>query len=185
MQSTFRADLVPMWAKIAAWTVPLCCVPSVAWRLVHTMGTLADDQDTCDSAGGSLLEKIYVVALLPAGQLGLALLTLGLIRPWGEVLPPWLPVLGGRRVPVALAVATAAAGAVIILVGYWYSVVEDLWGPLLLSEPVTAMNSVPAGCPNALGWDVLRWYIPIALWPPLLLAVTWHYLRRRTRVGGS
>ncbi|MCF2434810.1 hypothetical protein LV779_08895 [Streptomyces thinghirensis] len=30
----------------------------------------------------------------------LALLTLGLVRPWGEVVPRRVPLLGGRPVPV-------------------------------------------------------------------------------------
>jgi hypothetical protein len=43
-----------------------------------------------------------------------AFLTLGLIRQWGEVVPRWIPVLGGRRVPVALAVAPASLMAVLV-----------------------------------------------------------------------
>jgi len=39
--------------------------------------------------------------VLPSVQLGLALLTIGLIRPWGEVFPRWLPALGRQRAPVA------------------------------------------------------------------------------------
>jgi hypothetical protein len=46
-------------------------------------------------------EQLYLLAVLPAAQLGLALLTVGLIRPWGEVFPRWLPalVVAGWRWP--------------------------------------------------------------------------------------
>jgi hypothetical protein len=110
-------------------------------------------------------------------QLGLALLTVGLIRPWGEVLPRWLPLLGGRRVPVAVAVGAATGGAVLVAVWLWIGLVMDLLGV----QP-TPLRPGPAGC-SVPGWDVLRWYTPKLLWPPLLLAVTWHYLRRRGRTG--
>jgi hypothetical protein len=49
-----------------------------------------------------------------------------------------------------------------------------LWEKLYL---LAVLPSVQLGL--APGWDVLRWYLPMFLWPPLLLAVTWHYLRRR------
>jgi len=42
--------------------------------------------------------------------LGLGLLTLGLVQRWGEVVPRWIPVLGGRRVrPLAAVVRPAPA----------------------------------------------------------------------------
>ncbi|WP_157034651.1 hypothetical protein [Actinocatenispora sera] len=43
------------------------------------------------------------LGLAVSASLG-ALLTWGLIRPWGEVFPRWMPGLRGRRVPVLLAV---------------------------------------------------------------------------------
>ena len=47
------------------------------------------------------------------GSMGLigSVLTFGLIRPWGERFPRWVPVLRGRRVPVALAVVPAVTVA--------------------------------------------------------------------------
>lgn len=50
------------------------------------------------------------------GSMGLigSVLTVGLIRPWGEAFPRWMPVLGGRRVPVALAVVPAMAVAMLV-----------------------------------------------------------------------
>jgi hypothetical protein len=70
-------------------------------------------------------------------------------------------------------VGAAATGAVLLGVWLWIGVVMDLLGV----QP-TPLKPLPPGC-SVPGWDVLRWYTPMFLWPPLLLAVTWHYPRRR------
>ena len=43
-----------------------------------------------------------------------AVLTLGLVRRWGEVFPGWLPVLAGRAVPRALVIVPAALVAIVV-----------------------------------------------------------------------
>jgi hypothetical protein len=43
-----------------------------------------------------------------------ALLTTGLVRPWGEVVPAWVPALGGRRVPAGLGIVPASLMAIVI-----------------------------------------------------------------------
>ena len=43
-----------------------------------------------------------------------AVLTVGLVRPWGERFPRWMLGLAGRRVPVRLAVVPAALLAVAV-----------------------------------------------------------------------
>lgn len=62
----------------------------------------------------------FGAAVLWAG-LGLAVsaslgawLTCGLVRPWGEVFPRWLPWLRGRRVPIRLAVVPGLLVAVMV-----------------------------------------------------------------------
>ena len=49
----------------------------------------------------------------------LALLTLGLVRPWGEIVPVWVPRLGGRRIPPAAVVVPATAGGMKALGKRW------------------------------------------------------------------
>ncbi len=50
-----------------------------------------------------------------------ALLIVGLASPWGEILPRWIPLLGGRRVPARGVDGVAVVGASIIeaLTTYW------------------------------------------------------------------
>jgi hypothetical protein len=53
-------------------------------------------------------------AALATVAVGGALLTLGLIQPWGERFPRWFPWLGGRRVPSALAIIPATLVAILV-----------------------------------------------------------------------
>lgn len=67
------------------------------------------------------------------------MLTIGLIRPWGEVFPGWLPVLRGRRAPTALptAIGMAAGGTVTVAGRSFVQLVAaqpDTW-PMLLIFP--------------------------------------------------
>ncbi|GHI01169.1 hypothetical protein AM1BK_47110 [Neobacillus kokaensis] len=43
-----------------------------------------------------------------------AILTLGLIMKWGEVFPRWFPFIGGKRVPIPLAVIPASIVAIAV-----------------------------------------------------------------------
>lgn len=179
--STFRADLVPTWAKIAAWAVPATCIPSITWRLTMAIDVMVNNEYCRGS--GPLWEKIYITGVLPTVQLGLALLTIGLIRPWGEVLPRWIPGLGGRRVPIGFAVGAATTGAILVgavwTLGFLPDVMFSFWNELGYDRP-PGNSQAPPGCPNEPpGWEIMRWYLPMILWAPLLLAVTWHYRRRR------
>lgn len=144
MSATFRPELVPTWAKLAAWAVPLTTIPSITWRLGNLVGGLVN-RDPCFGSGAPLWEQLYLLVVLPLVQLGLALLTVGLIRPWGEVFPRWLPGLGGRRVPVAVAVAAATCGAVLVAVWLWIGLVMDLLVPPTPLKPVPSGCSVPGG----------------------------------------
>ncbi|WP_051325312.1 hypothetical protein [Glycomyces tenuis] len=183
--STFRADLVPTWAKIAAWAVPVTCLPSITWRLTMAIDVIANNEYCRGS--GPLWEKIYITGVLPTVQLGLALLTIGLIRPWGEVFPRWIPGLGGRRVPITGAVVAATTGAILVgavwTLGFLPDVMSSFWAELGYDRP-PGNSQPPAGCSDEPpGWEIMRWYVPMLLWSPLLLAVTWHYRRRRLQEG--
>jgi hypothetical protein len=88
---------VPRWARIAAYAVPLAVLPSALWRLLlvlgFSMGTLRDGERV--QVHGA--ESVYIVGLTVVLK-ALAPLTLGLVRPWGERGPSWIPLLGSRRI---------------------------------------------------------------------------------------
>ncbi|MFD3566097.1 hypothetical protein [Streptomyces sp. NPDC058671] len=161
---------VPRWAVLAAHAVPLVTLPSGLWRLALVAG-LPVTQDA-ELGAMSAGESVYVVALSVVSEL-LALLTLGLVRSWGEVFPRWTPFLGGRRVNPAAATGAALAGvAGLCALAGWgaYASYADL-GP-----------AVPAtGAQDAL---LIACYAPLAAWPVLLAAVAVAYHRRRRHAGG-
>jgi NADH dehydrogenase len=117
--------------------------------------------------------------LLSVLSLALGLLTVGLVRPWGVVFPRWIPVLGGRPVPARGAAAVAHAGAWIVIVLCGYAVWNINAGNLFTFEP-TLGTGVTYPRP---GIEVLRWYVPMFAWGPLVIAVATNYYRRRTAAG--
>lgn len=171
---------MPTWAKVAAWLVPLTTLPSIIWRLTTILGFSTGRPDPCSDGNEGVGVTLYLFVGLPSLQLGLALLTLGLIRPWGEVFPRWFPGVGGRPVPVRFAVGVATTGALLVLLfGLavpFENALDPIWRAFGAEPP---RLNLPQGCEPP-DWTVLRWYLPMVLWPPLLLAVTGHYWRRRT-----
>lgn len=169
---------VPRWARVAAYAVPLTVLPSGIWRL----GLLFVDHSEADS--GQLPDwlplEVYVVLLSVVSEL-LAFTAVGLVAAWGEVVPRWIPVLGGRRIPVAAAAVPAALGAV-VLTALWtvLAAVTQVAGTTLQGDPV------PADFPSEAGGWTAAWfyvcYVPLVLWGPLLGVVTVAYWRRRRRM---
>lgn len=118
-------------------------------------------------AGDAPLAYGYVVTLSVV-QLTAGLLTVGLIRPWGER-------LRGRRVPLAPVLVVATLGGLAVVWLFDISMV----GALLSGQRPDA--GLVSGVPLAV---LVACYAPILLWGPLELAATAGYgLRRRTRLG--
>ncbi|MCI4064983.1 hypothetical protein MRQ36_21390 [Micromonospora sp. R77] len=160
--------LAPTWAVRAAHLIPLVTLPSGLWRIALVAGVPIGASAFGEPVRLGAGESVYIVSLSLVSEL-LALLSLGLVQPWGEVLPRWLPLLGGRRVPPAFAVTTAAAGAVGVTLIWGYAA----WGVVVKGND---LDFSPAGF--AL---LVACYAPLLLWGPLLLAVTAAYHRRRCR----
>ncbi|MEU6167113.1 hypothetical protein [Streptomyces tanashiensis] len=106
---------------------------------------------------------------------GLALLALGLVRPWGEVVPRWVPGLRGRRIPIPAAVVPAALGAALIMLLCAYAVLNHVFG---FVEP---LNGKGEGSPTSgpAAWALWTTYAPLLAWGPLLAILTVAYYRRR------
>lgn len=100
------------WGRVAAWVavaVPvLYAFTRVAWVLGWPIGF---DVAAYEEAGGDLRPGLG----LAAGAVVGAVLTTGLVRPWGERFWAWVPALGGRPVPVWLAVVPASVVAALLL----------------------------------------------------------------------
>lgn len=161
---------VPRWAERVAHLVPLTVLPSGLWRIALGVGVpmgFAEGSDMTDFPHPVGTPYVFALSLLAEC---LALLTLGLVRPWGEVFPRWLPLVGGRRVPVAFAVGAASLGAVAVtLIGFASAAG---WADAM---------SAPESPDGAAGWVMTLAYAPFLAWGPLLAIVTGHYFMRRTR----
>lgn len=160
---------VPRWAVRAAHLCALVALPTGVWRLLlatgHSAGYTAEGYAAMDFTGGG---TVYLIGLSVVSEV-VALLALGLVRPWGEVLPRWVPVLGGRTLPRLAVVVPAGLGALALTV---------LWTPLL------AWWSLPHDDLTAGGRLVVGLlYLPLIAWGPLLAAVTVSYNRRRRAAG--
>ncbi|MGW1764235.1 hypothetical protein ACWCQL_09130 [Streptomyces sp. NPDC002073] len=155
---------VPRWAAVAAHAMPLVALPVCLWRLPIAFGY---------GMGGEVLPPSpwnipYVVGLSVLSE-AFALLSFGLVRRWGEVVPAWIPKLGGSRIPPFAAILPAAVS------GLFFTALMVHWafGAFRLGGA--------DGFPYAEGWDVLAMTVSglFTLWGPLLLALTFAYHRRR------
>ncbi|MFE7188317.1 hypothetical protein [Kitasatospora sp. NPDC057541] len=160
----------PRWAERAALATVWTTVPSGLWRLalgvgvpVGFSGELAAAFDPYVPGWGT----VYVLALSGLAEL-LAFLTLGLVRPWGEVLPRRIPLIGGRAVRPWAAIVPAALGSAVLTV---------LGMSALFGGWASAMSG--PGAPRGLAGVIMTLcYLPLVAWGPLLAAVTFAYARR-------
>jgi hypothetical protein len=159
------------WAVVAAYLAPLVTLTSGLWRfgLVFgaSMGVVIDGEPMTVSGW----ETAYVIGLSVVAE-ATALLTIGLVRPWGERAPAWMPLIGGRRVPPGPVVTVALLGSLALMY---------LWVGTALAYAGDELGDSFVGS----GWEALfvAAYAPLLLWGPLVAAVTFDYWRRRTARG--
>lgn len=162
-----RRVTVPWFVTVAAVAVPLCVLPSAVWRLGLVIEVLRSGVGPCGREM-SYGETLYVAALSVVTMTA-AWLTVGLVRPWGEIFPRWLPFMSGREVPVGAVTAAATTGATLVALLIAYAFL-GMWG----------LRPVPEIPPQCLPAEVAVYYIPLIAWAPLLYFVTYHYYKRRT-----
>ncbi|MFF9425128.1 hypothetical protein [Streptomyces sp. NPDC014746] len=157
---------VPRWAVLAAHAVPLLVLPSGIWRVALTFGAPVARVD--DPSPGL---AAYQLGLTVLAEL-LVLLTLGLVREWGEVFPRRLPFLGGRPVPTRGATVAALAGATgLAALTCWFTYVA--YADVTEYSPLAHIQ-------GPFQETLLRLcYLPLVAWAPLLAAVAVAYHRRR------
>ncbi|MFI8459461.1 hypothetical protein [Kitasatospora sp. NPDC085464] len=117
----------------------------------------------------SAMHQGYVFGLSLLSE-GLAYLSFGLVARWGEVVPSWIPIIGGRRVPPLAAIILATLGALGLIA---------LWDPLPLA--LLHVGGIPLVEYSNGWWKALAAVatLPLSLWGPLLLALTYAYYKRR------
>lgn len=160
---------VPRWVERMAHAVPLAVLPSGAWRMAMAVGIPVGWSGQLAKDWQPGLETSSYITLLTLVTETLAFLTIGLVRPWGERVPRWIPFLGGRRIPVWAAVVPAALGSLaataITLPMFWGGMPADAGG-----------SDAPQG---VAAWIMNACYMPLLLWGPLVAVVTAAYARRR------
>jgi len=159
------------WTVVVAHAIPLLVLPSSIWRILLgsgvAMGVSRASLEAEDMPGWGTVG----VVLLSLASEGAALLSLGLVRPWGEVFPRWVPVLHGRTVPRLFVVLLASAGG-LVLTALWAYAIFGLHEAELF---------------QGAGWRLLLYvcYSPLLLWGPLLLVLTAAYWVRRSGRGDA
>lgn len=149
-----------------AHAVPLLVLPSAIWRIAFVSGAPVASMPV-----GGLLEHVYVVSLVLVSEAA-ALLTLGLVQPWGEVAPRWIPLIGGRPVrPMAAFVPAMAGAAALVIVWAWV-----FWG----MATTDFYDHFDSAAQRIL---VTACYLPLLAWGPLLAVVAVAYRRRRAATG--
>ncbi|MFC7544798.1 hypothetical protein [Plantactinospora sp. GCM10030261] len=160
----------PRWSVRVAHLIPLLVLPSALWRIAlvagFSLGASVDGTPVSVHGG----EAAYILGLSLVTE-ALALLSLGLVRPWGEVVPSWMPLIGGRRVPPLAAIVPGTVGAVLLTVMWTFATVN-------LFVPSRNEFDFTSGWWQAL---LVACYLPNLLWGPLLLVLVGAYHRRRGR----
>lgn len=91
-------------------------MPSGLWRIVFGLGIpVGFSGEAARVAAGHQpgWGTLYCVVLSVLAE-ALAFLTIGLVRPWGEVAPRWIPLIGGRKVRPLAAIVPAALGSAVL-----------------------------------------------------------------------
>ncbi|MEE1789013.1 hypothetical protein PUR71_39850 [Streptomyces sp. SP17BM10] len=163
----------PRWARIAARSAALSAVPSGLWRIAFGCGVPVGFSGATAAAYGAHQPgwgTVYCVVLSLLAE-ALAFLTLGLVRPWGLVVPRWVPLLGGRRVRPLAAIGPALLGSAIL---------TNLGAAALFGG--WARNLAEPDSPQGFAGVVMTLaYLPLVAWGPLLGAVAIDYARRTLR----
>ena len=160
----------PRWIRACGWSAIVATLPTILWRAVVglglDLGTPASWRQTQHITGSG---TIYVLTLSGL-QLAAALLTLVLIRPHGDRLPPWNHGGGSRRLPLRFVVGCSGAGIATLSF-------------LCVASAAHRSNVDPFRGAQPTYWSWLCWacYTAAPPWPVLLTATTVGYTRARRR----
>lgn len=149
-------DAVARWGRIATLVAAASPLPYILVR-----ATWLTPWPVLLPDGGDLGLRVFGLGL-GAAALGGSILTIGLIRPWGTRFPRHLPMIGGRPVPVAAAVAPGLTVALLVTVAGRSTI-----------QMVATHPDAGAGILDLV-------LVPFPIWgPALAIATAAYYLRRR------
>ncbi|GAB3928350.1 hypothetical protein GCM10029976_025920 [Kribbella albertanoniae] len=165
---------VPRWAYRLAHAIPFFVLPSSLWRIGLVFGS---SMGMIDETGQEMYvhgfgPKLYVVGLSLFSE-ALALTSLGLVQRWGEIVPRWIPLIGGRPVPPYAAIIPATLGG-LSLIALWTYAMHGAYTDSALNFTSTPWQYLMVGS-----------YSFLHLWGPSLLLLTWAYHRRRKSHAGA
>lgn len=164
---------VSRWAMRLAYALPLLLLPSCLWRLPFALHfEMGQVQDL--GMPPYWVSIPYVLGLSVLSET-IAVLTIGLVRGWGEVAPTWIPVIGGRRIRPLAAVVPAVLGGLILTL-------------LFADVPIgDGRRLIPYGIVDTVGYTNDAWQAlatvciaPLTAWGPVTIALGIAYYRRRT-----
>ncbi|MEI8407549.1 MULTISPECIES: hypothetical protein [unclassified Kribbella] len=155
-----RPESARRWGFWATIVAVLCPMPyallRMTWLLPNPIGFDAGELNA--EPGMKLFGLGLGLIALTSG-----IVTLGLVRPWGEVWPRWIPFVAGRPVPIKAAVIPGAVAGTLLLVSS-ASLISLLW------------SSDASIAENLLSLLIL----PFPLWGAAVgLATAAYYYRRR------
>ncbi|SHN74240.1 hypothetical protein [Cryptosporangium aurantiacum] len=169
---------VPRWARITAYTAAV--LPWIGWAVPHALwllgvpfgisSAMVDDID----AELSSTAGIAITAIPPLA----GLLVLGLAQRWGQIVPEWVPHLGGRAVPRLLALVPAGTVAA-ALVAY---------GLLSTAALIAALaDGSSSGADVLSGWAATGTLVVFVAWGGTLgaTAVGYHVATRTPRPAAA
>lgn len=166
------------WGRIAVYVaivVPVFyAITRYAWALGFPLG-MSDEYLRQGQERGMWISGLFLATF---GLVG-AVLTLGLVQRWGEVLPRWMIGLAGRQVPIALAVVPASLVSVLLVVGG-----IGIWSSL---DQMVAALAAGGAKDMATIWAIIFQVGPTLLFPvwgaALAVATLGYYYRRRVPCG--
>ncbi|MFK0188200.1 hypothetical protein ACIQV1_28760 [Streptomyces rubiginosohelvolus] len=164
---------VPRWAMRLAHALPLLLLPACLWRLPFALHFEMGQVQPGDMPA-YWLSIPYVLGLSVLTEV-IAILTIGLVRGWGEVAPAWIPLIGGRRVRPMAAVVPAVLGGLILTVLFTAVPLGD-------DRSLTLYGVVDTVAYTNDAWSALATVCvtPVAAWGPITIALAIAYYRRRT-----